>query len=148
MDVSLIAICGIVFGWAVVAIGIRAKTEEQVARLRHDLYVKMLESGKVTKEEMEEMLHGVGQGTRPGPRESAARASSCGFFRFLVAVGWLGLLTALGLFVASRFAADSIRSNMAIASAIVGAVALGLIGLPIALRELAGPRGGPAGSAP
>jgi hypothetical protein len=119
-------------------VAIRAQHRARIARLRHDLYLKMLESGKVSKEEMEEMLHGIGGGSRAIRAAPAENAPVGGFFRFVVGIGWLGVMTAIGLLVGSMFADSGDRSGMALAAAIVGAVSLGLVGLPIGLRELTG----------
>ena len=124
-------------------VAICALRKNRIAKLRHDLYVKMLETGKVSKEEMEEMLHGIGgEGSRRRRWEGEADRPS-GFFRFLVGVGWIGLMVAFGLGIAGLLMAGPDRTGILIAAAIVGAVSFGLVGLPIGLRELAGRGTGP-----
>jgi len=137
VDGAFVPIFAIFVGLVVAAIAIRSGQQQRIAKLRYDLYVKMLDSGRVTKEEMEEMLHGVGGASRRRPREDSAPHGS--FARLLVAVGWLGLMTAFGLFIASRIVTSiDDREPMTLASVIVGAVSLGLVGLPIGIRELTG----------
>ncbi|MGH7150734.1 MAG: hypothetical protein ACREIU_08555 [Planctomycetota bacterium] len=128
-------IAGVAF---VLVVGLVAWRRVQVARLRHDLYVKMLGTGKVTKEEMEEMLHGVGA-ERSRPRSApVANQRVGGFIGFLVGVGWMGVMVAAGLGIAGLAVGASDRTGFFIAAAILGAVSFGLVGLPVGLRELAG----------
>jgi hypothetical protein len=138
VDDAFIPIFAIFVGLVVAALAIRSGQRQRIAKLRYELYVKMLESGRVTKEEMEEMLHGIGGEGRGPSRRGAEGAAGGPFIRLLVGVGWLGLMTALGLLVASFVTVTSDSDEFQIAAAIVGAVSLGFIGLPIGIRELAG----------
>ncbi len=131
----------------VLTVGLIAWRKVQVARLRHDLYVKMLERGNVSKEEMEQMLHGVGaERSRPRPAP-ASNVRVGGFFGFLVGVGWMGVMVAAGLGLAGLAVNGSDSTGFFIAAAIVGTVSFGLVGLPVGIRELAGRAGGPQKSA-
>ncbi|HET6203280.1 MAG TPA: hypothetical protein VFI25_10815 [Planctomycetota bacterium] len=121
----------------VVMTAIRAAQRTRLAKLRHDLYVRMLESGKVTKEEMAEMLHGIGGDSR-GRRTGEERERVGGFFGFLVGVGWIGVMVGIGLGIAGAVTGGTDQTGFFIAAAIVGTASLGLVGLPIGLRELAG----------
>ncbi len=131
----------------VLSVGLIAWRRVQVARLRHDLYEKMLERGNVSKEEMEQMLHGVGaERSRPRPAP-ASNPRVGGFFGFLVGIGWMGVMVAAGLGIAGLAVGTADRQGFFIAAAIVGAVSFGLVGLPIGLRELAGRGSAPQKSA-
>jgi hypothetical protein len=115
---------------AIVSMVVGAIRKSMAEKSRHDTYARMVASGQVDRQMLEDILRAIEKRPAPGPDRGGA-----GMFlqRLVFLIGWLGIFTGIGLLIVGGVSGDD---DVCLGGGIVLVGGVGLASAPIAWREV------------